>query len=318
MPTTRNNATSSADDGANAAQANSAPATLAAAAAYRNFRPKLLELNDDYDCWEQSLKNTLYAMDSLPLYNASLKPATDPGGTVSDTVVPPLLRRIIWGTINQSLSKKMMNKVRGVSLGEVEDLLRKIKNEFYRSTVVSKSKLKDQLHSLQLENYTDLSDYIAGLHAIVTRLQGLGYKVDKEDKEYYLLKGLPLDYSPVVQVIKIPRSPALTWDEIVYMLQDFADDPKVIGSTNKTNPKLNKVLTIKSDELCRNYALGKCRRGNRCRYRHEDQPGSTPRQRPKCTYCKRTGHMVDKCFKKQRDEDEKANKTKAASYHCYY
>ena len=93
MPNTRNNATS-ADDGANAAHAHSA-GTLAAAAAHRNFRPKLLELNDDYDCWEQSLKNTLYSMDCLPLYNASLKPATDPGGTVSDTVVPPLLRESI-------------------------------------------------------------------------------------------------------------------------------------------------------------------------------------------------------------------------------
>merc|ERR1712127_429544 len=102
-------------------------------------------------------------MDCLPLYNASLLIAADAGATVPDTVVPPTLRRAIWGTITSSLSKKMMNKVRNVTLGEVEELLRKIKNEFYRSTVVSKSKLKDQLHSLQLENYTDLSEYIAGL-----------------------------------------------------------------------------------------------------------------------------------------------------------
>ena len=189
MPTTRNNNATLADAGANAAHANAAPATLAAAAAYRNYKPKLLELDDDYDSWEQSLKNALYAMDCLPLYNASLKPTADAGATVSDTVVPPILRRIIWGTINSSLSKKMMNKVRNVTLGEVEELLRKIKNEFYRSTVVSKSKLKDQLHSLQLESYSDLSDYISALQAIVTRLKGLGYKVDKEDKEYYLLKG---------------------------------------------------------------------------------------------------------------------------------
>ncbi len=72
-------------------------------------------------------------------------------------------------------------KVREVTLGDVEDLLRKIKNEFYRSTVVSKSKLKDQLHSLQLESYSDLSDYISALQAIVTRLKGLGYKVDKDE-----------------------------------------------------------------------------------------------------------------------------------------
>ena len=244
MPTTRNNNAPPAGGDANAAHAHAQTAHHAAAAAYRSFRPKLLELDDDYDSWEQSLKNTLYAMDCLPLYNASLLPTAAAGATVSDTVVPPYLRRIIWGTINASLSKKMMNKVRSVTLGEVEELLRKIKNEFYRSTVVSKSKLKDQLHSLQLENYTDLSEYIAGLHTIVTRLKGLGYNVDKEDKQYYLLKGLPLDYSPVVQVIKIPRSPALTWDEVVFMLRDFADDPKIIGSMSKSNPKqINKVHT---------------------------------------------------------------------------
>ena len=33
-----------------------------------------------------------------------------------------------------------------------------------------------------------------------------------------------------------------------------------------------------------------------------------------CDYCHKKGHTENKCFKKQRDEDEKANKTKAASY----
>ncbi len=42
MPQTRNNNAGSADTGANAAHANAAPATLAAAAAYRNYKPKLL------------------------------------------------------------------------------------------------------------------------------------------------------------------------------------------------------------------------------------------------------------------------------------
>ena len=219
----------------------SSSSSVSSAAVYRNYKPKLVDLNDNYDSWIQSVRNVLFTLDCLNLYEASMQPDT----TIPDSELDPSLRRVTWGLITQSLSPTMSQKIRDVELGQVETLriLRRIRNEFYRSTIVSKSRLKDQLHSIQLESYNDLSSYIAALKSIVDKLKGLGYQVDNEDMLYYLLKGLPLDYSPVVQVIKIPRQSPLTWDEVVYMLKDFADDPKIIVDTVQ-NQRWNTVVVL--------------------------------------------------------------------------
>ena len=59
----------------------------------------------------------------------------------------------------------------------------------------------------------------------------------------------------------------------------------------------NSVNTATSEELCRNYAKGRCKFGAKCKFVHREKPAGNPnQQRPKCTHCNKLGHLEEKCW----------------------
>jgi len=55
-------------------------------------------------------------------------------------------------------------------------------------------------------------------------------------------------------------------------------------------------------EVCRNFAAGKCRKGNKCRFLHVEKP----KFQGTCNHCGKKGHKEANCYKKKRDEKDKA------------
>ena len=104
---------------------------------------------------------------------------------------------------------------------------------FYRTSIKTRSRLKKQLAAIKLEHYKTLTDYTTALTDIIGKLADIGCKVDFEDQVEALLDGLPPAYDAVSTVIKIPRATPMTWDEIILLLEDFADDPKNPGSISR-------------------------------------------------------------------------------------
>ena len=194
---------------------------------------KLMTLsNDNYDAWDRRLQDIFYALDWLPMHAESLQDEARADNT------PASHRRKAWGLVKCSLDEDMAAKVDDVQLGEVESLLRRIRKQYYKDTIQVKSKLRRKLENAKLEDHADLGAYIAHIKVLSKRLQGLGTAISAEDKQYRLLEGLPSDYDMVKQAIKLPREQALTWEQIVFMLEDFADNPRVPGSGHKHRSKL--------------------------------------------------------------------------------
>ena len=78
-----------------------------------------------------------------------------------------------------------------------------------------------------LEDHADQGAYVAYLKGIKKRLGGLGKPVDDEDRLFHLLHGLPDDYRIAKQAIKMPQDKELTWAEIIFILEDVAEDPQM-------------------------------------------------------------------------------------------
>ena len=230
-------------------------------------------------------------------------------------------RRTAWGTITQSLNNnpKLSAKVDNVDLGKVELLIRSIREQYYRTTVASKSALRDELMAARLEDHDSINEYITYVETLIKRLTGLGKTIDDEDKQYYLLKGLPDDYDPVKMSISTSEDP-LAWERIVFKLRDFASNPKVMGTTAskgkrkkqvyhtqfKHNNKHDKHGNNKGNKqrppACRLFLKGKCTRSN-CKYSHVQLPNTNNTSDKKCSYCGKANHTADVCFKKKRDEE---------------
>ena len=264
--------------------------------------------SDNYDAWERRLKAIFYAMDWTSIYEAAQ--------TISQTAqVTNAQRRQAWGLVYCSLEDEMTAKVDDVNAGDVEGLLRAVRGQFYKSTIQTKTKLKKMLEKAQLEDHPDIGTYIAYIKAIIKRLKGMGYDVPDEDAEYRLLEGLPPDYESVKRVIRMPRDDPLTWEQIVFMLEDYASDPRIPGSGHKSTSKNSSHTTHEQQrQVCYRFArTGKCRHGDKCRYRHENAPGKDAPTRPTCGYCKKRGHTKGECRKKKKDEERKHDKSHATT-----
>ena len=134
-----------------------------------------------------------------------------------------------------------------------------------------------------------------------------------------LLEGLPADYDAIKQNIKIPREPALTWEQIVFLLEDYADDPKIPGYSQKTGQDTAHITQNLSTDICRHFATnGQCRFGKRCKYRHVEKPSSTQ----ECSFCGKRNHKEQDCrhraqaiaqLKQQLKNSTKAAEEKASS-----
>ena len=287
------------------AAAQAAPAAAAAQPRRTRILTLMTLTKTNFDAWEQAVDNVFYAEGWSALFDASNVPqnaaGNAPGARVDDANLPDRSRQLAWGTITSSLEASMLMTVSRVRRGEVEALLRELRALTYRNSAATRSSLKSQLLSAQLDSHADLEAYITHIENLTSRLASLGHIVDAEDKQFYLLRGLPDDYEIVKQTVRVQQNPA--WERILDLLRDFvACHPRVLGSTASGNGNGHErrrghlALTSEHEqqEVCRDFSKGACKRGNRCRFKHVTAPR-------KCQYCQRNGHVEQNCFKKQRD-----------------
>ena len=269
---------------------------------------KLPELGqENYDVWEMHVKHCFYAADWLGMYEASQVPPDADADAKKDDEANAVDRKKAWGTVTRSLNDEMLKNVDHVALGEVEQLLVAIRSYYYRNTVGTKNALKKKMQHCALEDHTSFETYSTWLKNTFKRLAGLGYDVSDEDKAYYLLEGLPSDYDTIKTTLTLPRATPLTWDEHIFMLREFiTSNPGIVGGKE---PKPDGSFhgfdrydnDEKSQETCRDHAKGHCKRGNKCRFRHVEQPR-------RCAHCKKNGHTEAFCWTKKR-EQERPNDT---------
>lgn len=206
--------------------------------------PTLPKLDaDNIEEWDLAAKNGFYSAGWYKMWELSNEDNKE------DDAVEEEDRQAAWGVITESLSMDRLKRLSHVPLGKVELLFRSVRGQFYRETAGTKNQLKNKMHSAQLVNYVSLDAYESELLMIFDRLLKLGYKVDDEDRVFHLLKGLPADYDAPKANLRLPKTPALSWEQHMSTLREFVEDhPGVVGSLDHPSPSTDNASAFAAGE----------------------------------------------------------------------
>ena len=152
---------------------------------------KLLILTENFDLWDKRVADVFFGKGWLAVIAAAKNADVKAVASLQD--FPDKYRGKAWSMVKCSLcSSVVAKKVATVKAGDVENLLRKVRAIFYRTSVKTRSRLKKQLASIKLEHYKTLTDYTTAVEDVISKLGDIGYKVDFEDQVEALLDGLSI------------------------------------------------------------------------------------------------------------------------------
>jgi hypothetical protein len=189
-------------------------------------------------------------------------------------------------------------------------------------TTSDKDRLRTAYQDMSLEAYSDMHAYITAFRNMVHTLRdiGLGLVAEDGDVLFQFNKGLPKTWDQPMLVVS-----ALEMDlerALAFYLKTAKDDSTLPGSL-KTRANVSAHDSVhNSQEVCRLFAQGRCKRGDNCNYAHPSQPqqnsnGSNyqggngnkyqggdagDRFRGDCYHCGKPGHRKSDCKKKERDD----------------
>jgi hypothetical protein len=181
-------------------------------------------------------------------------------------------------------------------------------------TVSDRDRLRTEYQELCLEDYSDMQAYITAFKNKVHTLRGLGLGLVAEDGDvlYQFNKGLPStwgNYTTIVSALQMSFNAALA-----FYLKTAKDDSTLPGNLKKRTKASGAHDSIhNSQEVCRLFAQGRCKRGDNCNYAHPSQPQQSSggkyqggdagdKFKGDCFYCGKPGHRKTECYKKERDD----------------
>ncbi|CAK8565132.1 unnamed protein product [Lathyrus sativus] len=88
-------------------------------------------------------------------------------------------------TIHMSLAMNILVNVLGTSLGK--ELWEKLEGLYQGNGISNCLLLKEQFHSLCMNEHTKVSDHLSVLNGNVSELETIGVKIDDEDKALRLI-----------------------------------------------------------------------------------------------------------------------------------
>ena len=79
-----------------------------------------------------------------------------------------------------------------VQQGNVEELIRRIRQQYYRSSIATRFSIRDRLSNMRLEDYADVEHYFAAIKNTISTLVDLGEICRKKVKYTRFLRACPL------------------------------------------------------------------------------------------------------------------------------
>ena len=275
---------------------------------------------ENYDTWWEKVNDFFYQKGKK--WDAMLTQAMERDATEEDDPDPAeddtKHRRAAWGALKSSLSDQEAKKYRAVAKGRVESLIRSIR-------------ANNKVISLALSDYTDLEAYIAESNIIFADLEHQGESLTDGRKIFYLLKGLPADYEQAKSTLRQPNAKYTYQEVTTYLVSWIETRPNCPGHSLTDEKKRRRgknnerVLYAREGgareggdnnntvQLCRNFQKsGKCKHGDRCRFRHEARPNDSEKSREKrnrrCYECGSEDHLIAECPKKKKQQSPRRSK----------
>ena len=130
--------------------------------------PELLDVDDGgkYEEWEDKVDNLLYDVGCTEVMAESKK---DPIGRVGGDSMDDKVRRALYSKIYASLGPVVTGQIRGITRGEVEQLLAAVRDIFLQKGPATMFRLQDDIQRLALDEHGDMARYIAHADKLVSK-----------------------------------------------------------------------------------------------------------------------------------------------------
>ena len=284
----------------------------------------------NYVVWIRRVKDHMFGKKLLDYYKHAMAeddaaaddvqlPADD---AAAATAIKDKLEEL-WSFLNEHLSAdiyKLTMEPDAVEYGDPVSLgvlvfLRNSKH-LRSKTPFDRDLLRQQFNNFNFEEHKNMDVFIANFkqHVNTMKEYNVGMVQHDEDVLHRLKQVLPPAYSDYVKIIDATNLDLGA--AYAYLKKIAKNDQTLPGSTNPLagrkrrdaahaairtprNDTSSPVNTSASEELCRNYAKGRCKFGDKCKYIHPEKPAGNPqKERRKCSHCNKPGHLEDKCWKK--------------------
>ena len=102
-------------------------------------------------------------------------------------------------TIRLCLEKNILANVSGISIAK--GLWEKLKHMYQAKSLSNRLYLKDQFHTLHIEEGTRIFDHMSILNDIISYLEAIGVVISDEDKALCLIWSLPTSYEHMKSIL---------------------------------------------------------------------------------------------------------------------
>lgn len=129
--------------------------------------------------------------------------------------------------IRLSLAKNILANVQGIS--KAKELWEKLEEMYQAKGVSNRVYLKEQFHTLRMNEGTSISDHLSVLNGIVSELESIGVKMDDEDIALRLIWSLPNSYEHMKPIL-IHGKEKIVFSEVTGKL--FSEEKRLSGGYN--------------------------------------------------------------------------------------
>jgi hypothetical protein len=129
-----------------------------------------------------------------------------------------------YGILVQSLQNEQLRLVQSVKRGNAYGVWKLLVEHYERKSMATKIQLLERLFGLQLERGESIALYVARVMEIQSKLEAQEEEVSESILTYLVLRGLPKEYTSIVQLIKLKEM--LTLKEVTELLKNEEERQK--------------------------------------------------------------------------------------------
>lgn len=214
---------------------------------------------------------------------------------------------IAYNILLLSLNKEQLQMVIDVPRGNAHGVWSALLSRYERKTVASKMKLRNELHNIKLKSNENIDMYISRIKQLMLLLADMGSVLSNDESIYVLLKGLPDQYSAVIDTLSL--NDKLEFEDACSYIRDRYERIHIIEEENDAHMDL--ISYVKDGRITSN-KNGQSTNNNNDKVKgchtcgksgHMQYYCPENKDKVKCGYCRKIGHDEKSCFYKNTGKE---------------